>query len=140
PASQTWNGRPAVRWRLELRWNNATISPRRLNITARRWQWNPAATTVWYFIHNNLGYSYNQVGQFEEGERCCRSAIQINPCRPNGHKNLGIALAALGKYRDAAMSYITGTFHHAGDARSFKLLKELIQEHPELAFDFRKHL
>lgn len=97
----------------------------------------PMRNDTWYFIHNNLGYCYNQVGQFEEGERLCRSAIEINPSRPNGHKNLGIALAAQGKYREAALSYITGTFNHAGDARSFKLLQELIREHPELAFDFQ---
>ena len=97
----------------------------------------PMRNDTWYFIHNNLGYCYNQVGQFDEGERCCRSAIQINPFRPNGYKNLGIALAAQGKYREAAISYITATFNHAGDARSFKLLQELIKEHPELAFDFQ---
>jgi tetratricopeptide (TPR) repeat protein len=100
----------------------------------------PTCNDTWYFIHNNLGYSYNQVGEFDEGEKCCRSAIQINPRRPNGHKNLGIALAAQGKYREAAISYITGTFNHAGDARSFKLLQELIKEHPELAFEFQSHL
>ena len=99
----------------------------------------PIRNDTWYFIHNNLGYSYNQVGRFDEGERCCRSAIQINPSRPNGHKNLGIALAAQGKYREAAMSYITGTFNHAGDARSFELLQELFKEHPELAFEFQSH-
>src|SRR5947207_2592228 len=75
----------------------------------------PSRNDVWYFIHNNLGYSYNQVGQFDQGEKCCRIAIQINPSRPNGHKNLGIALAAQGRYRDAAMSFITGIFNHAGD-------------------------
>lgn len=97
----------------------------------------PMRNDTWYFIHNNLGYCYNKVGQFDEGEKCCRSAIQINPFRPNGHKNLGIALGAQGKYREAAVSYITGTFNHAGDARSFMLLQELIKEHPELAFDFQ---
>jgi tetratricopeptide (TPR) repeat protein len=99
----------------------------------------PSCNDTWYFIHNNLGYCYNQVGHFDKGEGCCRFAIQINPSRPNGHKNLGIALAAQGKYREAAMSYITGTFNHAGDARSFKLLQELIKERPELAFDFQNH-
>jgi tetratricopeptide (TPR) repeat protein len=99
----------------------------------------PMGNRTWYFIHNNLGYCYNQVGEFEEGERFCRSAIEINPCPPNGHKNLGIALAAQGKYREAALSYITGTFNQAGDARSFKLLQELINEHPELAFEFQSH-
>jgi tetratricopeptide (TPR) repeat protein len=97
----------------------------------------PSRNDTWYFIHNNLGYSYNQVGHFDEGERCCRCAIQINPSRPNGHKNLGIALAAQGRYREAALSYITATFNHAGDVRSFKLLQELMKEYPELAFDFQ---
>ena len=100
----------------------------------------PMGNDSWYFIHNNLGYCYNRVGEFEEGEKCCRSAIQINPFRPNGHKNLGIALAAQGKYREAAVSYITATFNHAGDARSFMLLQQLIKGHPELAFDFQTQL
>jgi tetratricopeptide (TPR) repeat protein len=100
----------------------------------------PARNDTWYFIHNNLGYSYNQIGRFAEGENCCRRAIQINPARPNGHKNLGIALAAQGKYREAALCYITGTFNHAGDGRSFTLLKELVKEHPELGFDFQKQI
>lgn len=97
----------------------------------------PMNNRTWYFINNNLGYSYNQVGQFDEGEKCCRAAIQIDPSRPNGYKNLGIALAAQGKFREAAMNYITATFHHGGDTRSFKLLQELIRENPELAFDFQ---
>ncbi len=100
----------------------------------------PSRNDTWYFIHNNLGYCYNQVGQFDEGERCCRFAIQINPLRPNGYKNLGIALAAQGKYREAVISYITGTLTYSGDARSFKLLQELIKEHPELALDLQSHL
>src|SRR5262249_3940236 len=40
----------------------------------------------------------------------------------------------------AALSYIAGTFNHAGDTRSFKLLQELIKEHPELAFDFQGYI
>jgi tetratricopeptide (TPR) repeat protein len=96
----------------------------------------PARNDTWYFIHNNLGYSYNQIGQFAEGEKCCRTAIQINPARPNAHKILGIAMSAQGRYREAALSYITGTYNHAGDGRSFKLLKELVQEHPALEFEF----
>jgi tetratricopeptide (TPR) repeat protein len=100
----------------------------------------PAFTDTWYFIHNNLGYSYNQVRQFDQGEKCCRFAIQINPHRPNGHKNLGIALAAQGRYQEAAASYVTATFSNAGDARSFMLLEKLLGEHPEFAFDFQSQL
>lgn len=97
----------------------------------------PMRNDAWYWIHNNLGYSYNQVGQFDEGEKCCRAAIQIDSSRPNGYKNLGIALGARGKYQEAAINYITATFRHGGDTRSFKLLQELIREHPELAVDFQ---
>ena len=42
------------------------------------------------------------LGHFAEGEKFCRAAIEINPSRPNGHKNLGIALAGQGQYREAA--------------------------------------
>ena len=98
----------------------------------------PERNHAWYFIHNNLGYSLNQLGQFAEGEKCCRDAIEINPSRPNAHKNLGIALAGLGQYREAAEAFINATYNNAGDTRSFGLLKKLLQEHPELEFDFQK--
>lgn len=100
----------------------------------------PMANRTWYLIHNNLGYCYNQIGRFDEGEKFCRLAIQINPCRPNGYKNLGVSLAAQGNYREAASSYITGTLTYPGDARSFKLLQELVKEHPDLTFDFQNQI
>src|SRR5579871_4639656 len=46
----------------------------------------PSNTDVWYLIHNNLGYSLNQLGKFSEGETYCRKAIEINPARPNAFK------------------------------------------------------
>ena len=98
----------------------------------------PMRNDVWYFIHNNLGYSLNMLGHFTEGEKFCRAAIEINPSRPNGHKNLGIALAGQGQYREAAGCFVTATNNNAGDARSFGLLKDLLQQHPELEFDFQK--
>jgi tetratricopeptide (TPR) repeat protein len=100
----------------------------------------PMADRTWYLIHNNLGYCHNQIGRFDEGEKFCRLAIQINPCRPNGYKNLGIALVAQGNYREAANSYITGTLTYPGDMRSFKLLQELVKEHPDLTFDFQNQI
>ena len=99
----------------------------------------PMRNDVWYFIHNNLGYSLNMLGQFAEGEKFCHAAIEINPFRPNGHKNLGIALAGQGQYREAAGRFVAATYNNAGDARSFGLLKDLLQRHPELEFDFHRH-
>ena len=34
----------------------------------------PCSPFTWYFIHNNLGYSLNQLGRSVEGERLCRQA------------------------------------------------------------------
>lgn len=100
----------------------------------------PLHSDTWYFIHNNLGYSLNKVGQFEEGEKCCLAAIRINPSRPNAHKNRGIALAGQGRYCEAAQCYITATQNHAGDARAFELLEQLVGEHPELGFELQDQI
>ena len=100
----------------------------------------PTHTDVWYFIHNNLGYSLNMLGQFGEGEKFCRAAIDINPARPNGHKNLGIALHGQGRHADAARCFITATKVHSGDARSLGLLKDLLRQHGELEFEFGAEL
>lgn len=97
----------------------------------------PASTFTWYFIHNNLGFSLNQLGQFAEGERYCRQAIEIDASRPNGFKNLGLALQGQGRYANAARCFVTATQVNAADARSFRLLEELLGEHPELAFEFQ---
>jgi tetratricopeptide (TPR) repeat protein len=96
----------------------------------------PTETLTWYFIHNNLGFSLNVLGKFEEGERYCRKAIQINPDRPNAHKNLGIALQGLGRCREAARSFISATKVNASDPRAFGLLTELLTSHSELQPEF----
>ena len=58
------------------------------------------------------------------------------PTRPNGHKNLGIALAGQGNFREAAQCFVTATRVDASDRRSFDLLTKLLAEHPELEFEF----
>ncbi len=97
----------------------------------------PTHTFTWYFINNNLGFSLNTLGQFAEGESYCRKALEIAPARPNAHKNLGIALAGQGQYREAARSFIAATQANAADARAFRLLQELLKQHPELEFEFQ---
>lgn len=98
----------------------------------------PIARNIgWYFIHNNLGFSLNKLGQFNEGEKYCRTAIELIPLRTNGHKNLGIALAGQGHLRDAAKSFVAATKANAGDGRSYELLKDLLLQHPELMVEFQ---
>lgn len=97
----------------------------------------PTGTFTWYFINNNLGFSLNTLGHFAEGEAYCRKAIEIDPSRPNGHKNLGIALAAQGQYREAAQSFLNATRVNASDPRAFHLLVDLLKQHPELEYEFQ---
>ncbi len=97
----------------------------------------PVQTDAWYFINNNLGFSFNQLGQFGEGERYCRKAIEIDPNRPNGFKNLGLALSGQGDFREAARCFLTATQVNAADPRAFHLLRELLKQHPELEYEFQ---
>ena len=96
----------------------------------------PLNTPTWYLINNNLGFSLNALGQFAEGERYCRQAIQIDPGRPNAYKNLGIALAGEGDFHGAATSFVCATQADAADPRAARLLRDLLAEHPELQFEF----
>jgi len=97
----------------------------------------PTHTFTWYFINNNLGFSLNTLGQFSEGEIYCRKALEIDPQRPNAHKNLGISLTGKGQYQDAARCFIAATQANAADARAFRLLQDLLKQHPELEFEFQ---
>jgi tetratricopeptide (TPR) repeat protein len=97
----------------------------------------PVQTATWYFINNNLGFSLNQLGEFGEGEKYCRKAIEIDPNRPNGFKNLGLALLGQGDLNGAATCFVTATQVNAADPRSLRHLEELVKEHPELGFEFQ---
>lgn len=97
----------------------------------------PTDPFVWYYTHNNIGYSLNQRGRFVEGEDYCRRAITINSQRPNGYKNLGVALQCQGRFREAAEAYVAATQADASDAGSLELFKKLLQEQQHvLGFDF----
>jgi protein O-GlcNAc transferase len=100
----------------------------------------PLNPVHWYFIHNNLGYSLVQLGEFAKAEKYCRAAIQINPNRANGFKNLGLALQGQGRYREAARSFVDATRANAADARSFGHLEALLKDHPELQLEFGPEL
>jgi tetratricopeptide (TPR) repeat protein len=96
----------------------------------------PMNTWTWYFINNNLGFSLNILRRFAEAEPYCRKAIETDPNRPNAYKNLGQALAGQGDFREAAQSFVAATQVNAADGRAFHLLQDLINEHPELEFEF----
>ena len=97
----------------------------------------PTHLDVWYFAHNNLGFSLNQLGRFSDGETFCRDAIRIDPSRSNGHKNLGLALAGQGQLPAAAHAYIAAINANPADTRSLVLLLKLLQAHLELKPEFQ---
>ena len=96
----------------------------------------PTDRLVRYFINNNLGFSLSVLGDFFEGEIYCRKAIEIDPERLNGHKNLGIALAGQGWYWEAAECFVAATQKNALDSRASDLLTQLLESHPELEVEF----
>jgi tetratricopeptide (TPR) repeat protein len=56
----------------------------------------------------------------------------MNPYRYNAHKNLGVALEGLGRYAEAAISYITASKLNPKDPRARKHLDVLVAAHPEV--------
>jgi len=91
----------------------------------------PSTHEKQYYAKNNLGYSLNQLGQFEEGEILCREAIEIDPRRANAHKNLGLSLWGQKRYVEAAHCFVAATRVDARDPRSTRHLQELLSEREE---------
>ena len=92
----------------------------------------PSNVFYQYFIHNNIGYSLNQLSRYVEAEKYLRKAIEIDPDRANGHKNLGLSLEGQGRYVEAARSFIAAVQANASDSRALRHLEELAERHPEI--------
>jgi tetratricopeptide (TPR) repeat protein len=90
---------------------------------------------TWYFLNNNLGYSLNQIGDHDEAEPRCRTAIAINPDRHNAHKNLGISLQGQGRYLEAAQSLLRAARVAREDTRALDHLENLLSQHEEIGTD-----
>jgi tetratricopeptide (TPR) repeat protein len=95
----------------------------------------PCSTSTWYFIHNNLGFSLNQLGDPRAAIPFLEEAIQIDPGRPNAYKNLALSFEALGNIEKAAELFIAATQADASDSRSLAHLEALVEAHPALLGD-----
>jgi tetratricopeptide (TPR) repeat protein len=93
----------------------------------------PGTDETWYFLHNNMGYSLNELGRHREGEAYCRGAIAIDPHRHNAWKNLGIALEGLGRHADAAAAWLEAATLCPEDRRAMQLLEALAARRPHIA-------
>jgi tetratricopeptide (TPR) repeat protein len=86
---------------------------------------------VWYLLHGNMGTCLNHVKRHAEALEHCRAAVAISRKRPDAHKNMGIALEGLGRYAEAAKSYVALCKASPGDEEGRRLLENLFASHPE---------
>ena len=96
----------------------------------------PQDLTLRYFTLNNLGFSLNQLQRFEEGYFYCQEAIKVDPCKPNAHKNCGLADWGLGRLREAALCFVRATDANLKDRRSADHLQDLLRKHADLRSEF----
>ena len=92
----------------------------------------PSNNDVWYWVNNNLGFSLNQLGRYDEAEGYLQAAIRIDPTRANAFKNLGLCFMGRGDYIRAAENFIAAVKTNASDPRALKHLEDLLSGHPEL--------
>jgi Flp pilus assembly protein TadD len=92
----------------------------------------PASKKIEYVLRNNLGYCLNMVGRYDEGERQCRAALDLNWTRPSAYRNLGISFHGQGKIAAAAWALLEAIKTDSADDRARMLLKKLATDHPSL--------
>jgi tetratricopeptide (TPR) repeat protein len=95
----------------------------------------PCRDKVWYYIHNNLGYSLIQLQDYDGAIPYLRRAVEIDPELPNAYKNLGLAFEAKGNLAEAAELFVAATQADASDPRSLAHLENLVASHPELEIE-----
>jgi tetratricopeptide (TPR) repeat protein len=88
--------------------------------------------TTWYFLNNNRAFCLIKTERCAEAVKFCRAAIRIEPKRYNAHKNLGLALQSLGRFKEAAKRFIRATKLHPEDARALAHLDDLYRNHREI--------
>jgi len=57
------------------------------------------------FVHNDSGYRYNNLGQYENAIRECTMAIELDPKYASAYNNRGASCAALGLHEQAEKDY-----------------------------------
>ncbi|HEX2226864.1 MAG TPA: tetratricopeptide repeat protein [Candidatus Binatia bacterium] len=92
----------------------------------------PESKKIEYILHNNLGYCFNMTGDYQEAERHCRSALELNWTRPSAYRNLGISFHGQGKLAAAAWALLEAVKMDASDDRARVFLKKLATDNPSL--------
>jgi tetratricopeptide (TPR) repeat protein len=93
----------------------------------------PESKKIEYILRNNLGYCFNMAGRYDEAERHCRAALDLNWTRPSAYRNLGISFNGQGKLASAAWALLEAVKMDGSDDRARTLLKKLASDNPSLA-------
>ena len=91
---------------------------------------NPKQKKIVYVLHNNAAYCLNMLHCYEEGERQCRLAIEVNWIRASGYRNLGVSLKGQSKIVEAVWALVEAAKLDVSDERARVLLRKLIEENP----------
>ena len=92
----------------------------------------PQKRKVLYVLHNNIGYCFNSLNHFIEGEKYCRMAIEIDWTRASGYRNLGLSLDGQKNVVGAAWALVEAVKADETDNRARALLEKLLVLHPML--------
>lgn len=92
----------------------------------------PKKPKVIYVLHNNIGYCLNQLGQFVDGAKHCRMAIEMDWARASGYRNLGVSLQGQGDMIGAAWALAEAVKADSADRRARNLLDKLIAANPNI--------
>ena len=103
-----------------------------LEAYSRAYELPPLSNEVWYFLNNNRRFCLNETGRYQEAEKYCRAAIEIEPRRHNAWKNLGIALQNQGWLAEAAKCFVQATKLCPADPRALAHLVDLVAAHKEI--------
>jgi tetratricopeptide (TPR) repeat protein len=92
----------------------------------------PKQPSVQYFLHNNVAYCLNQKAEYTEAMEHCQMAFEIDSTRSHAYKNMGLAMMGLGRYAEAAATWIKALHVDASDRRSLDLLESLLSSQSEV--------
>ena len=92
----------------------------------------PQKRKVMYVLHNNIGYCFNSLDRFVDGEKHCRMAIEIDWTRASGYRNLGVSLDGQKNVVGAAWALVEAVKADETDHRARLLLEKLLTLHPLL--------
>jgi tetratricopeptide (TPR) repeat protein len=93
---------------------------------------NPQQKKIVYVLHNNTAYCLNKLHCYEEAEQYCRLAIQVSWMRASGYRNLGVSLKGQAKIVEAVWALVEATKLDVSDERARQLLRQVIEENPDV--------